>query len=305
VLRKRQPLGGNDDRVSKRRDGIVLASYLSFEEETRVLPQMAMIERVRELVQQDDRIVAAMLYGSFTRGEGDQFSDIEFIVFVVDSDLPSLNQQNWVAQIGPLELYFADAVGHHTAIFSNLIRGEFHFEPASAMSKVAAWQGNAWFPSYESTILLDRTGDLSHCLAGLVGPPPARDTPRQVESLSVNFINWVLFGSQVLARGEHARALELLGITHRYLLWMVRLLEGATDHWPTPTKGLERDISAEAYQRFTVCTATLDQGSLRSAYETTWRWGRELMGSLAQRHNLRLPLPLLDRITDYLVTLPH
>jgi lincosamide nucleotidyltransferase B/F len=270
-----------------------------------VLLQIAMIKRVRELCQQDDRIVAAMLYGSFTHDEGDQFSDIEFVVFVVDCYLPSLNQQNWVAQIAPLALYFADDVGHHTAIFSNLIRGEFHFEPASMMSKVATWQGNAWFSSYESTILLDRTGELSGYVAGLVGPPPARDTPMQVESVSVNFINWVLFGSHVFARGEHARALELLGISHRYLLWMVRLLEGTTDHWPTPSKGLEQDISSEAYERFTVCTATLDQGSLQWAYVATWGWGRELMGSLALRHNLSPPLPLLDQITNYIVALPH
>lgn len=270
-----------------------------------MLPQTAMIERVRALCQQDDRIVAAMLYGSFTRGEGDQFSDIEFVVFVIDLYLPSLNQQDWVAQIAPLALYFADDVGHHTAIFRNLVRGEFHFEPASAIPKIATWQGNAWFPSHESTLLLDRTDELALSLDHLVGSPPARDTPMQVESLIVNFINWILFGSQVLARGEHARALELLSISHRYLLWMVRLLEGTTEHWPTPTKGLERDISAEVYQRLVGCTATLEQGSLRRAYEATWRWGRELMGSLALRHNLNLPLPLLDDLTGYLATLPH
>jgi len=111
-----------------------------------------------------------------------------------------------------------------------------------------------------------------------------------------------LFGSHVLARGEYARALELLGVSHRYLLWMVRLLEGTTAHWPTPTKSLEQDISAEAYQRFTRCTATLNQNSLRRAYEVTWRWGRELMDSLARRHSLSLPVSLLDQITDHLTT---
>jgi lincosamide nucleotidyltransferase len=264
-----------------------------------------MIQRLRQLCQQDQRVVAAMLYGSFTRGEGDQFSDIECVVFVTDSALPSLNQHDWVAQIAPLALYFADDVGHHTAIFSNLIRGEFHFEPASAMPKVATWQGNAWFPSYEATILLDHTGELAHYLAGLVGSAPARDTPMQVESLIVNFINWVVFGSHVLARGEHARALELLSITHRYLLWMVRLLEGTTEHWPTPTKGLEQDISAEAYHRFAACTASLDQGALQRAYEATWRWGSDLLGSLARRHKLSLPVQLLDQITDYVAALAH
>jgi len=31
----------------------------------------------------------------------------------VNSVLPSLNQQDWVAQIAPLALYFADDLGHH------------------------------------------------------------------------------------------------------------------------------------------------------------------------------------------------
>src|SRR3954447_5748983 len=39
--------------------------------------QEAMIARLRDLCLQDERVVAALLYGSFTRGEGDAFSDIE------------------------------------------------------------------------------------------------------------------------------------------------------------------------------------------------------------------------------------
>src|SRR5215212_8769943 len=93
------------------------------------LPQVAMIERVRTLCQQDQRLMAALMYGSFARGEGDQFSDIEFALFFVDDQLPLVDQAAWVAQIAPVELYFADDIGHQTAIFNNLIRGEFHFKP--------------------------------------------------------------------------------------------------------------------------------------------------------------------------------
>ena len=76
------------------------------------------------------------MYGSFALGEGDVFSDIEFVLFFRDDALPDLDQRAWVAQIAPVELYFADDFGHYTAIFDNLIRGEFHFEPASAMDQV-------------------------------------------------------------------------------------------------------------------------------------------------------------------------
>ena len=46
-----------------------------------------------------------------------------------------------------------------------------------------------------------------------------------MERLRLNFVNWMLFGSNVLRRGELARALEILGIAHRYLEWMARLAD--------------------------------------------------------------------------------
>jgi len=51
----------------------------------------------------------------------------------------------------------------------------------------------------------------------------------------VNFANWMLFGRNVFVRGELARALEILSIAHRNLLWLARLAEQTTEHWPTPS----------------------------------------------------------------------
>ena len=59
------------------------------------------------------------------------------------------------------EVYFTDDVGHSTAIFANLVRGEFHCERASDMRQVEVWPGNAHFPSLESCLLLDGTGQLA------------------------------------------------------------------------------------------------------------------------------------------------
>ncbi|HYN89578.1 MAG TPA: lincosamide nucleotidyltransferase Lnu(B), partial [Ardenticatenaceae bacterium] len=44
--------------------------------------QEEMIARVRQLCHADERVVAALMYGSFTKGEGDGFSDIEFYLFI-------------------------------------------------------------------------------------------------------------------------------------------------------------------------------------------------------------------------------
>ena len=263
-------------------------------------PQAALIERTRQLCQADERVSAALMFGSFAMGEGDEFSDIEFALFFADEHLPTLDKAAWVAQIAPVELFFLDDNSHYTAIFPSLIRGEFHFKPASAIPTVASWQGNAWFPSLAATLVVDRTGALAHHLQALIGPPPPRDRAETVQSISHNFINWVLFGSNVLARGELARALELLHITHRYLLWMARLVEGATQHWPTPSRQVEADLSPAAYARFRLCTAALDQAMLGQAYAATWAWGTEMMAMLAQRHDYVLPVGLIEQMTTHI-----
>lgn len=261
-----------------------------------MLLQKTMIERVRELCRNDPRISAAFMFGSFAIGEGDEFSDIEFALFFSDESLPAVDQQEWVSRIEPVELYFQDDFGHHTAIFANMVRGEFHFMPASGIPVVESWQGYGWFPSPESTILVDRTGELERYLRPMIGGPPERDTAGTVRSVSCNFINLTLFGVNLLGRGENARAWAMLSQLHGNLLKLVRLSERTTAHWPTPSRGLENDLSAAAYERYRSCTADLDPASLRRAYRETWRWGCELMMAAARSHDVSLPENILEAL---------
>ena len=258
--------------------------------------QLEMIARLRAQCQADARVTAAVLYGSWTRGEGDEFSDVECALFFADDALPQVDRRAWVAGIAPVALFFMDDLGHHTAIFESLVRGEFHFKAASELPVIATWQGSGWYPSTEAALLVDRTGELTELLGPLIGGPPARDSATTVETLRLNWINWMLFGLTVLQRGELARALEILGIAQRYLEWMARLAEGATTHWPTPSKSWERDVSAETAARLRACTARGEHAELVAAYRAAWRWGRELVDLLAERHGQPLPKDLLDRI---------
>ncbi|MDX6382084.1 MAG: lincosamide nucleotidyltransferase [Rubrobacteraceae bacterium] len=266
-----------------------------------MLQQEAMIKQVRQLCYLDERLVAAMMYGSFAQSEGDEFSDIEFILFFDDDVLEGLDQREWVDQLAPVELYFVNEFGVGTAIFDNLIRGEFHFGKASDIEKIDdSWKRTDWLPSLDTALLLDRTGELSHRLQMIVGPPLDRDTLEQTRFLCDSYVNWLLFGSNLLARGELARSLDFLGFVQRYLLWMARLLEHTTTHWPTPSKALEKDISEAAYARYTACTANLDKEALHSAYLSAWAWGREMMLSLAERHNVVLPWTFYGRLDQRL-----
>ena len=266
-----------------------------------MLGQGAMIERTRQLCREDERLVAAMMYGSFTQGEGDGFSDIEFILFFEDDALENVDQQRWVSKISPVELYYVNEYGNGTAIFEGLIRGEFHFDRASDIGKIdESWRETGWFPSLDDALVLDRTGELARRLRAVVGLPLDRDTPERVRFARDSFINWLLFGSNLVARGEDARALDLLFFVQRYLLHMVRLLEGKTEHWPSPSKALESDISRAAYARYAACTARLNGEDIRSAYLSAWEWGKEMMEVLGGRHGLASPATLLERMDQRL-----
>ncbi len=261
-----------------------------------MLLQEEMIARVREVCAQDERVVAAWMYGSFTKGEGDRFSDIEFLLYLYEAAHSTVDPATWVAQIAPVAVYFVNEFGVGTAIFENLIRGEFHFDRASDMSKIRAFKATAGFPPVDAMLILDRTGELTSHLQVLSGPGPERASAENLASLWNSLLNWMLFGINVLARGERIRALELLGAAHHQLLWLARVCEGTTEHWFMPSKNAERDLSPAALARFAECTATLDDASLERAYRAAWTWGKELARALAKVQPFDVHESLIQRL---------
>jgi lincosamide nucleotidyltransferase B/F len=264
-----------------------------------MLQQEIMIEKVRELCQRDGRVVATLMYGSFALGQGDRFSDIEFYLFFADETLEDLDEEAWVGQVAPLDLYYRNEFGNGTAIFENLVRGEFHFEAASNVELVDSWE-TAWFPTLESAVLVDKSGELSRLVSRLVRRPPEMDTPERALFLCCSLINWTLMGTNLLKRGEYARAEAFLSLVHGHMLQAVRLVEGRTANWLSPSRRLEEDVSAASYQRFRACTAALDARQLVRAYTSTWEWSKELMSELAARHAFTLPDPLLTKLNNHI-----
>jgi lincosamide nucleotidyltransferase len=265
-----------------------------------VLLQQGMIARLRESCRGDERVAGTLMFGSFTTGEGDAFSDVECAVFIRDDAFDGFEQRAWLDAVSPVAAYFPDYFGHHTALFENGVRGEFHFMRASEMAVVESWRGDGWFPSLDAAVLSDRTGELSRYATVLVGGPPARGGAALVESLALNLINLMLLGANLLNRGEYARAWVLLGRAHESLLKLVRLSEGSTDHWPTPSRALEADLSANAYERYLSCTSGARPGELCFAYRESWKWSRELFVAVCGPLSVSLPATVMARVEELL-----
>ena len=46
------------------------------------MTQLQMINKTKSIAQQDENVSAVFMYGSFTKNEGDKYSDIEFYIFL-------------------------------------------------------------------------------------------------------------------------------------------------------------------------------------------------------------------------------
>ena len=96
-----------------------------------MLPQERLIARVREVAAGDARLDALMMYGSFTRGEGDAYSDVEFLLFFEDGAFDQIEPRAWIEQVAPVLLDYTNEHGIVDVIFEDLVRGEFHFHRVS------------------------------------------------------------------------------------------------------------------------------------------------------------------------------
>ena len=96
-----------------------------------MLIQNKIIQSVRNKCIEDESVSACMMYGSFTKGEGDQYSDVEFYIFIEDDKMEKFSSRCWISKVYPVDLIFYNEYGTEVVIFSNLIRGEFHFLPIS------------------------------------------------------------------------------------------------------------------------------------------------------------------------------
>lgn len=262
-----------------------------------MLIQERLIARVREVCHADQRMDAALMYGSFAHGEGDAHSDVEFWLFFAPGQLAEVDPRAWCAQIAPLTHLAVNEFGTHVAFFPHLIRGEFHFATSADIAQVRSWPARG--APADRMIVIDRGGSLRAALESLPESFRLMATGEEAETVCGRFANWLALAHHVTERGEILRALDALAQVQRHLLWMTRLAEDQTRHWLTPSRRAEADLTPQAVtalKRTTAGAATADD--VRRALQAAWRYGRACWQQLAERYAVSTPDALFAELDD-------
>lgn len=237
-----------------------------------VTPAQRDLDRaIRAAIQADERIGHALAYGSFTQGTADAFSDLEYYVFLSPADLPGFDVRSWLEAVAPVRHFVVNDFGTPNAVMNGLIRVELHAEPDTALAEIRGWPNAHMNP--DAMLVKDWDGQLATHLAALAakaGPQPEAEA----RLIHDRLLNWLVFGVNVLERGERVRALELLWWVRGGLLRLARLAEGHTEHWLTASRRAEWELSGESLDRYARLTGRLDE--LETLYAEAWAWTGEL-----------------------------
>jgi lincosamide nucleotidyltransferase len=240
--------------------------------------QLQMIDKTKSIAQNDKNVSAVLMYGSFTKNEGDKYSDIEFYIFLNDKE--NFLSENWVSQIHPLALYFTNEYGSEVAIFENMVRGEFHFLTTKEMEVIKSWDGLVEFSDFDKMVLVDKEELLTNTLKQIKIKVPDRTATANILWLSQSLLNALLTTNNLIKRQEFAHAYQSLSNVQKYLLWLIRIETAQTQHWESPTKGLERDIDHKWYSKFQQTTSELNPIDIKTAFQKSLELSKKLFDNL-------------------------
>jgi lincosamide nucleotidyltransferase len=242
------------------------------------MTQLQMISQTKFIAQQDENVSALFMYGSFTKNEGDKYSDIEFYIFLKSKE--NFSAEKWVNQIFPVALYFTNEYGSEVAIFENMIRGEFHFLKTDEIGIIKSWEGIVSFSDFDQMNLIDKDELLTKTLNQIKIKSPDRITNKNILWLSQSLLNVLLTTNNLIKREEFAHAHQSLSNVHKYLLWLIRLANQEAQHWESPTKNLEKDIDKIWYSKYKTTTSDLNPENLKIAFQNALKLSKTLFDKL-------------------------
>lgn len=240
---------------------------------------------IRRALVADDRVVAALAYGSRMTGEDDCYSDVEYwIVARADWDLAT-----WLGRVETPLAMSRNQFGSDVVIWRGLVRGEFHVIVPDELRLIAAWPQRG--ASADRMVIKDDDEHrLIQTLRSLPEQQPRPQTSEEVAEVCGRFANWWLMGWNLTLRGEQERSALVTGLARESLLSMARLRYDATDHWLSQASKFELEAPAHI-----VATLHLTR---HDDHVGLWRLGRRLWVDLAAQYGSMLPTRLFQEIDE-------
>ena len=238
---------------------------------------IALDSRLRAEMRRDGRVTHALGYGSFPQSKADRFSDLEYWLFLRPGEEASFDPRAWLESFGPVLHAVINEFGTFNATLPGLLRIELHAVSNMQLGVVSGWPGGEVFP--ERMVVKDQGGELLALLRALEDKQAA---PREEAALLLDqALNWLVFGLNVLRRGERMRALELLGWIQGKVLRLAVLETGRIEGWVNPARLAETRLPPEVLFRYARLTAGLTPpGALESAYAEAVNWTLDLAARL-------------------------
>jgi lincosamide nucleotidyltransferase len=240
--------------------------------------QLQIINKVVQLAERDANVSAVLMYGSFTRNEGDEHSDVEFYIFL--NNKSDFNSRRWVNRVEKVSLFFTNEFGTEIAVFDSMIRGKFHFLPVAEIGIIKTWEGFTSFEYVKNMKLVDKNGHLAEVMNSIEITKPDYSEPMNIRWLAESLLSSLLWVKNLIRRGEQAHATYAFSFVQKYFLQLVRIAEKSTDNWENPTKGLENDISTDWYGKYQSIVPTVDDDILVDAFVFAIKYSEELFVEL-------------------------
>ena len=247
-----------------------------------------MISQVKEFSLLDPNIRSVFMYGSFIKGEGDKYSDIEFYIFLTDTKI--FDEKFWVAQLGKVDLFFENEFGTKVAIYDDLIRAEFHFLDVKEVEIIKNWEGLVSFVHKDKMVQVDKDGLLKNTLDSISVISPTRNSKESIEWLAQSLVNSLVYTSHLIGRNEWAHAHMTFSYIQKFTLWLMRVEALAFDHWESPSKSIEKDIPKMMYEKYEKVCPTLDPNALTTSFRNAVEIAGELFLSLEVNQKITLTL---------------
>lgn len=247
-----------------------------------------MISQVKESSLLDPNIRSVFMYGSFIKGEGDKYSDIEFYIFLTDAK--NFDEKHWVAQLGKVDLFFQNEFGTKVAIYDDLIRAEFHFLEVKEIGIIKSWEGLVSFEHKEKMIQVDKDGLLKSTLDSISVISPTRNSKESIEWLAQSLVNSLVYTSHLIGRKEWAHAHMTFSYIQKFTLWLMRVEAFSFDHWESPSKSIEKDIPQLMYKKYEKVCPALDPEAITASFRNSIEIAGELFLGLEVNQEIILML---------------